>query len=229
VGIVCSRLVERFRRPAILMQRADGRCKGSGRSIDGFNLHAALAACAEHLHSFGGHDMAAGLTLDETELDAFTHAFTRHAADAITDEMTAPRLAIDCDASLAELTVDAHQRIERLGPFGRANPRPTLLLRGVRLARHAETMGRHAKHLRLQVDDPAAGTRRSMKIIGWSMGELAPSLRAGQRLDLAIRPTVNRWNGSVTAEAELADFDANAQQRDAHPSGATGIPTTAGV
>lgn len=203
VGIVCSRLVARFSRPTILMQRDADRCKGSGRSIDGFDLHAALTACAAHLETFGGHKMAAGLTIRADRLDLFIDAFTAHAALSITDEMLIPALRIDCEATLAELTPAAVDQIERLGPFGRANPPPAILLRAVR-ATHAEPLGAHARHLRLRVREDAPGGRE-LRLIAWRWGDRADTFRPGTTLDVVVRPKMNTWKGRTWVEPELKD------------------------
>ena len=130
VGIVCSRLVDRFARPAILLCKQDGKYKGSGRSIPAFNLHAGLEATCEHLASFGGHDMAAGLSLEEKDLDSFVLAFVDYANNALTTDDLVNDLRVDTLAETQELTPDAIREIFRLRPFGMGNPKVRLLLRG---------------------------------------------------------------------------------------------------
>ncbi|MEM7623962.1 MAG: single-stranded-DNA-specific exonuclease RecJ, partial [Planctomycetota bacterium] len=127
VGIVCSRLVERLCRPVVLLQSRDDDelgaiCAGSGRSITGFNLHAALAACSEHLMTFGGHDAAAGLKLKHDNLDAFREAFVAHANERLTPDDLVAHAAYDTDATIEELSVESVGALERMGPFGRGNP-----------------------------------------------------------------------------------------------------------
>lgn len=201
VGIVCSRLIGRFHRPAILMQREEGRCRGSGRSIDGFNLHAALVACAEHLDTFGGHDMAAGLALEASKLDAFMAAFLDHCNERIGPELLVPPLTIDCEATLDELNLDAVRHLERLGPFGRDNPEPTFLLRDVRATSDAEPMGAQAKHMCVRVQQ---GTRQS-RMIAWRWGEHREQIRAGAVFDVAVRAKLNEWNGCVSVQPQIRD------------------------
>lgn len=203
VGIVCSRLVGRFTRPTILMQREGGRCKGSGRSIDGFDLHGALTACASQLETFGGHEMAAGLSLRDDRLEAFVEAFTAHAAGAVTDEMLVPSLPIDCEATLDELTPASVRQIDRLGPFGRSNPAPTILLRAVQ-ATHAEPLGAHGRHMRLRVRHPETGPRE-LRLIAWQWAKRAEAIRPGMTLDVVVRPKMNAWNGRTWVEPELRD------------------------
>jgi single-stranded-DNA-specific exonuclease len=205
VGIVCSRLVQRFGRPTILMRQHDGECHGSARSIDGFNLHAALERCSGHLSRFGGHDMAAGLALREESLGAFTEAFTSDANERIPAENLVPLLHVDCEASLDELTPEAVGQLERLGPFGRGNPPVRLLLRGVRLASTPRSMGAYAKHLALEVAGPAGSSRR-LRVVAWDWGQRSKQLHAGANASMVVEPKLSTWNGVTTVEPVLADL-----------------------
>lgn len=202
VGIVCSRLVGRYCRPAILMQSSEDVCKGSARSIDGFNLHAALVHCAEHLSGYGGHDMAAGLSLAPDQLEAFTGAFLDHARTSISDEMLVPTLRIDAEAGLNELNMDAARAIERLGPYGRSNPQPVIVVRGVRLTRDAEHLGREGKHLKLHIGSGSV----AFALKAWGWGDRRSELRGGMTLDVALRLEVNTFRGLSSAEGTLCDL-----------------------
>jgi single-stranded-DNA-specific exonuclease len=204
VGIVCSRLVERYCRPAILMQRKNGVCHGSGRSIDGFNLHAALVSCAPLLGRFGGHDMAAGLHLAEHHLAEFTEAFTAVANAALGPDDLVHTLAIDCDAAIEELTAEAVGHLQALAPFGRENPEVRVRLRGLVLAAPPQSMGAFGKHAAIQVRSPASGAM--MRLVAWGWGEKRESLRTGMPLEAVIEPKLNAWNGRVTVEGELKDL-----------------------
>ncbi len=211
VGIVCSRLVERFHRPTILLQRKSegddgGRvCHGSARSVDGFDLHAALGACAEHLEKFGGHAMAAGVVVRESRLAAFVEAFTRVANEAIPAERLCARLVVDAEASMDELTTELVGRVAALAPFGRDNPSVKVVLRGVKIAAPARTMGTYGKHLALTIASGSGDSRRMMRTVAWNWGERRDVLRPGTRLDVVVEPKLSRFNGSVTVEPELKD------------------------
>ncbi|MEC9373129.1 MAG: DHHA1 domain-containing protein, partial [Planctomycetota bacterium] len=167
VGIVCSRLVERFGRPTILLQREGDRCAGSCRSVDGFDIHDALTACAKHLDSFGGHIMAAGVKLSADRLPAFTEAFIEIANSRLAAEDLVPSLRIDCDAALDELTPAIVERLERLGPFGAGNPTPRIRMKGLRLVGPPQPLGAHGKHLKITVRQ----NERMLRMMGWSWGE----------------------------------------------------------
>lgn len=205
VGIVCSRLVERFGRPAILMQQSSDLCKGSARSIDGYSMSAALASCAELLLTHGGHDMAAGLSLAPDRLDAFTDAMTAHAKSAIDQELLIPSATIDVDADLSELTPETVHGLSGLSPFGRGNPRPTVRLRALRITAPPREIGRNGRHLSLTVTDDASNVRRNLRVVWWNAAEHALNLAAGSRIDLLVHPKLNHWNGRTTVEGEVVD------------------------
>jgi single-stranded-DNA-specific exonuclease len=206
VGIVCSRLVERFGRPAVLLQDAgDGTLKGSARSIDGYSIHAGLTACAEHLERFGGHDAAAGMALAADRLEPFRAALIEHANRHIAPADLVPRLLVDVDARLGELTRESVMAVRRLGPFGRGNRRPVLRLAGVQVA-DARRMGGELQHLALQVRDPRAGAGGgTLRAVWFGGGEHAAALVPGRRVDLAVEPRLNRWRGTERVEGHVRD------------------------
>ncbi|MCE2966854.1 MAG: single-stranded-DNA-specific exonuclease RecJ [Phycisphaerales bacterium] len=207
VGIVCSRLVDRFHRPTILMQRKDGHCHGSARSIDGFNLHGAIATCADLLDRFGGHDMAAGLAMPEPALADFTRRFTEACRASITPRHLVRPAHVDADAGLDELTVALVQRLSSLDPTGRGNPPVTLLLRNLTLAQAPTPMGQTGQHLSFVFRSPAATTH--LRCVAWASGgwgERRQLFAAGQRLDAIVRPQLNHYAGRTSVEAELLDL-----------------------
>lgn len=205
VGIVCSRLVDRFTRPTILMQKQGDLCVGSGRSIDGFNLHAALVACVEHLVGFGGHDMAAGVKVHPDRLDAFAEAFIAQANAGLKPADLVRRVEYDCDARVSELDLRAIERLQMLAPFGRSNPHVGVRLRGVRLNGAPKCFGSHSKHLSLELLDESGGLGRGVRVVGWGWAEHAPHIPSGCRMDAIVKPTISTWNGRRRVEAELQD------------------------
>ena len=202
IGIVCSRLVEKFGRPVILMQDEDGVCKGSCRSIDGFNICDALGACSEHLTTFGGHDMAAGLSLESSRLEAFCESFLARANAGLSVDELAPGVRVDASVSVDELTVDAARGLAKLAPFGRSNPQPTLLLAGAQVAEPAAVMGGHGRHLQMRLARPGGAALRA---IAWNWGERVGLFPRGARVDALVRLKLNEWRGRVSAECELID------------------------
>ena len=202
IGIVCSRVVDRLHRPTILLQDQGEVCKGSCRSVDGFAITDALHACAAHLETFGGHDMAAGVSLRRSSLEAFVEAFTEFANARIGEDDLSPTLRIDCEAQMRECSTPAAEQIEQMAPFGRNNPRPVVLLRNTMLARDADPLGSGGRHIAMHVGDGGA----ALRVVGWNWGERRDLLRRGQRLDVVIEPKINAWRGRVSVEGVLRDL-----------------------
>ncbi len=195
IGIVASRLAERFNRPVVLLAGADGEWKGSGRSIPSFDLHAGLAACSELLERWGGHRAAAGLSLATERLDAFVEAFAAHADGALEDHDLEPVTYVDAVVSRQDLTLDLAAELRRLAPFGLGNPGVTLLLAGCEIA-EAATVG-DGRHLRFRVRDRG---RDAGSAIAFGMGAQLDSLRRMGAYDVAFRLEENRWNGTVAPQ-----------------------------
>ena len=210
MGIVCSRLVETYARPAILMQRRPGRdgegcafaCTGSGRSIDGFDLHGAVGACAETFISessggFGGHDVAIGLRMDAECFDAFAEAFVARANAALSPDDLVRTARYDCDATLGELTPACVKRLDRLAPFGRSNPGVRLRLRGVRVDGRAEPFGKTGAHLGVRLRGTGSDANAYVRTVAWKWAEHLHRFRSGQVLDVLVEPKVSSWSGRV--------------------------------
>ena len=209
VGIVCSRLVDRFACPAILFTRNKDVYKGSGRSVAGIELHSVLAACAEHLVGFGGHAMAAGMSAaGPEEIARFTEAFVRE-VDALLPPIgeQRPPLSIDSSCEIGELDIATVQGIEELAPFGRENRKPALLVEGARLTR-TRIFGKagDARHLELVVSQPRFGRDSFLRIQWWDGARHAESLEKGMVLDLVIEPGLDRFRGTVEPNARLVDL-----------------------
>lgn len=204
VGIVCSRLVDRYARPTILMCTGDGVCKGSGRSIGGFNLHAGLEACAEHLESFGGHDMAAGMKCTAEKFDAFRDGFLAHAHERLNPEDLIRTVRPDSDAKIHELTAHSIEQLERLSPFGAGNPRVRVRLTNLRLNGSPEQFGKAGNHLSLRVTD-ATDRGAVIRLIGWNWWRHHEAIPRGARLEVIVEPKVSRWKGNTRIEPILVD------------------------
>jgi len=196
IGIVASRLVERYHRPVVLIAGAEGDWKGSGRSIPAFDLHAALGACAGLLGRWGGHRAAAGLSIAEENVEAFAEAFAAEAATVLDEADLEPVTSIDAVVARgADLSLDLCGELARLAPFGLGNPAPTLLVPGCGLAELA-TVG-DGKHLRFRVrrDGRDAGSA-----IAFGQGPRLETLRPDLLYDVACRLEENRWNGTVAPQ-----------------------------
>jgi single-stranded-DNA-specific exonuclease len=195
IGIVASRLVERFHRPVVLIAGSHDGWKGSGRSISRFDLHGALGACAQHLERFGGHRAAAGLSIDPVRIDDFARAFAEHADEKLTEEDLQPVTVVDAVVSAQDLTLDLAQELGRLAPFGLGNPEVTLLVPGSQPVAPA-TVG-EGKHLRFRVRQNGrdAGTA-----IAFGQGAQLDRLSAAGLFDIACRLQENHWNGTVAPQ-----------------------------
>jgi single-stranded-DNA-specific exonuclease len=195
IGIVASRLVERYGRPVVLIAGADPLWKGSGRSIGLFDLHAGLGACAGELERFGGHRAAAGLSIARERVEAFAEAFAAHADAVLEEEDLRQGVPVDAVVQGRSLTLDLCAELQRLAPFGLGNTGVTLLLPGCEVADLA-TVG-DGKHLRFRVRE---GGRDAGSAIGFGMGSQVDRLRRTGHYDVIFRLQENRWNGTVSPQ-----------------------------
>ena len=195
IGIVASRLVERFHRPVVLIAGAGEEWKGSGRSTGPFDLHGGLAACAGHLERFGGHRAAAGLSIRPENVDAFATAFAAHADGELTEDDLRSVTKVDAVVSGAELTLDLCAELRRLAPFGLGNPGVTLLLPSCELGDLAPVG--NGKHLRFRVRDRG---RDAGSAIAFGLGAQLDRYRAQGRYDVVFRLEENHWNGTVAPQ-----------------------------
>ena len=228
IGIVASRLVERYNRPVVLIAGSGGDWKGSGRSVAAFDLHGGLAACAGHLERFGGHRAAAGLSIEAERVETFAAAFAAHADAVLTDDDLQPRHARRRDRPGAKLGLDLCAELGRLAPFGLGNPGVTLLVDGCELA-ELSTVG-DGKHLRFRVRQHG---RDAGSAIAFGMGGAARPASAA-RSATTSRSGSRRTAGTArsrrssscgasstppTGYDELRDWLADAVARRARPPG----------
>ena len=193
VGIVASRLVERWRRPCVAIALEAGGGRGSGRSISAYDLHAGLTACSEHLGRFGGHRMAAGVELEADAVEPFRRALAAHAAAALSPGDLIPVERVDAVVPGGDLGLGLAEDLELLRPFGMGNPQPTLLVPAARFER-VTGMGEEKEHSRFTL--VTAGGARSRGVAFRSPPrELAPAQKRAH--DIALRLEKNRWNGTV--------------------------------
>ncbi|MDR7417556.1 MAG: single-stranded-DNA-specific exonuclease RecJ [Armatimonadota bacterium] len=188
IGIVASQIVERYYRPAVVIAIREGVGKGSGRSIPALHLVETLARASSTLDAYGGHAMAAGLTVAADAVSRFREAFVREAGAALSADDLVPVVEVDVEVGLEALTPALADELARIAPCGSGNPEPVLLTRGVR-AVGTRTVGNGA-HLRLIVSDGV----RSADAIGFRLGDHAELLAFTQaRLDLAYALERDRW------------------------------------
>jgi len=201
IGIVASQLVERYYRPAVLLAVAQGRATGSARSIARFHLVDALAQCADLLERFGGHAMAAGLTMTAERIPAFSRRFGEVAASRLTPADLVPRLAVDAEIPLAAVTGRVAEQLQHLAPFGVANPEPVFAARGLTAVR-TRVLG-DGQHLRLGVTDGQAFA----EAIGFRLGDASELLAFTRaKIDLAFTVGLDRWDEQPRVQMFVEDL-----------------------
>lgn len=211
IGIVASRVTEHFQKPAILISinQSEGTGQGSGRTFANFDLHAGLTSCEMHLIKFGGHKAAAGLKIEVGQIDVFREAFCLHVSGNHDVHERDLELRIDAEVRLSDLTLNAVKELDRLGPFGRDNPRPVLATRGVELAEPPKRMGEGERHLSLTVRQGA----RKIRAISFGKGdwadEISAAIAGGSKISICFAPNINRFRGQENVEMQLIDWKAD--------------------
>lgn len=206
IGIVASRLVERFYRPTILIALTGTTGKGSGRSPKPFHLYEGLTTCADLLDGYGGHRQAAGLSIQADRVAALAERFEAAARARITPEDRVPVIEVDTELDLALCDAQLMAAVRRLEPYGQGNPEPVFLAQGaevvsVRVVGGNSLLGKPG-HLKLVLRSPRGG--RPVDAIGFGMGALP--LSRGARIDVLYTPTFNQWNGAVSLQLRLRDL-----------------------
>jgi single-stranded-DNA-specific exonuclease len=201
VGIVASRLVERHHRPVVVVSLdGEGNGRGSGRSIPGFDLLAALEACAEHLEGFGGHRAAAGLQIKAENVEAFQRAFASHANEVLSEDDLRRTEKVDAMVGGVGLGLELAEELRQLAPFGMGNPGVRLLVPAARVS-DVRTMG-EGKHARFSLH---SGSHRAL---GVAFGRASLGVEDEDLLDASVRLEVNHWNGSVEPRVVLRELHA---------------------
>ncbi len=198
IGIVASRLVERYHRPTVLIALENGQGKGSARSISGFHLFQALKESHHSLSGFGGHAMAAGLSIAEEKLDIFISDFESVAEKMLTGEDLVPVSSYDCEVPLATLTRSLLKELELLNPCGAGNPQPVFVARNCRVISPRVLSEKHLK-FEVEQDDCRIGC------IAFGFAERFDQL--GETVDLMFRPGINEWRGKETLQLQIVDFN----------------------
>ena len=204
LGLVASRLAEKFWRPAFVFTTEGNRARGSARSVEGFPLYTAVAECAGLLLEYGGHQGAAGLTLPMDNLEAFREAINAVAEKLRAREPALPELRLDGEARLSALNFDLVKEIERLQPFGEGNPRPLFYASGLQVAGKPRTVGRDGSHLTFMVRQE----NTTLRVIAMGKADWLEDLRSrrGEPFRLAFRPGINTYRGRTSVELRGEDL-----------------------
>jgi len=215
IGIVASKIVEITGRPSILISvdPGTGVGRGSGRSIPVFHLHRALTECSDLLVEYGGHALAAGLTIEASRIPEFAERMRTVAATALSEEDLVPVLEADAEVEPANLTSDDVLELARLEPCGSGNPEPRFVARG-QLVRETRRIGQDGRHLRLVLEGPR---RKTYHAIWWRHGERADLLQPGGEVDIYYRPLLDQYNGGIAVSAVLEDLRPSTTEAEGSP------------
>ncbi len=199
VGIVASRVLREFYRPTLVLGGDTAQWRGSGRSIEGFDLAAALRECDDLLVRHGGHAMAAGITIDPMNVGPFRERLNAIARRSLRPEQLQPVLKLDAEVMLRELTVDRLEELDRLAPTGQGNPALQFCATGLRLHRPPLRMGKEQQHLKLHVTDG----NDVREAVWWNV---AKDYTPPKSFDLAFAPQINAFNGNRTVQLKVSDL-----------------------
>lgn len=202
IGIVASKIVEKYYKPTIILTKSNGKWTGSGRSIDGFDLYSAIDKCSHLLNSFGGHKYAAGLTVEEENLEQFAECFEQNVAESLTSDLVNPKLVISDILSFNEIDDRFLNVLSQFAPFGPGNMRPVFVTFNVRDTGQSRQMGKNYEHLRLEMKDES-GTILSATAFG--MGHLFELIQK-YHFDIAYTIVENFWNGKKTYNLNIKDI-----------------------
>lgn len=199
IGIVASKITDMYFKPSILVCFEDGEGKGSGRSIPGFDLHEALMKCEKHLEKFGGHAMAVGVTLKESEFESFKNELEEYAKENEIDKIQ-PVIKIDSELSLKDVSIDSVKSLSMLEPYGEANKMPLFLFKNLKInSIRALSEGKHLK-LTLKEDN------YMINAIGFNMGELSEKYLLDDKVDIVGNLDINVYNGNENVQIILKDI-----------------------
>ncbi len=198
IGIVSSKITEMYMKPSILLCEEDGICKGSGRSVQGLDLHDALCKVSKNLEKYGGHAMAVGLSLKKENLENFKKEINQYIKSLNLEEVQ-PVIDIDMEVDLKDLKIEVVNELKKLEPFGETNKMPNFIIKNLKIdAIRTLTEG---KHLKLSLRD------ENFKIdaIGFNLGELANEYKLGEKVDIVGNLEINSYNGVDNIQMNIKD------------------------
>ena len=200
VGIVSSKITEKYYKPSILFAVDGDSAKGSGRSIAGFNLFGALENCSGLLEKFGGHELAAGLTIKAENIEAFRKKINEYAKGRIEDMTLVPTISLDAQIKVPYITIDTVHDINKLQPFGVNNPTPSFSVRNIKI--HRISVMSEGKHLRMTLYKDG----KYLDTVGFGMGDYYSMFREGDYIDVAFALDINDYKGFQNVQLILKDM-----------------------
>lgn len=201
VGIVASRLVDRFHRPALVLVESGDTLHGSGRSIEGFSLSSALHACSGYLERYGGHAMAAGVKLAKANLPGLRTALEAYAKKHLTPELLEASIPVDSVVRLEEIDRVLVDELASMGPFGAGNPRPLLMIESASILEQ-KIIGKEKNHLMLQLQQG----KHVMKALAFGKADMASTYTPGACVDAIVEPTLNEFQGKTSIEVIIREI-----------------------
>lgn len=210
VGIVASRLTEKYYRPTIVLTGSDGKVTGSARSVKNYDVYAAIEKCSHLLEQYGGHKFAAGLTLKRENLDTFIVKFEEVVQATIEEYMLIPEIEIDAEISLNEISPKLFRILQQFAPFGPENMAPVFLTRQLTDKGYARTVGAEGQHLKTDLVDPNKPTQ-PFPAIGFGLGDKLPLVQKGQLADICYTIEENVWNGQSSLQLNIKDLKSSGQ------------------
>jgi len=203
IGIVASRIAERFNRPTVMISFSQNEGKGSGRSVSNFHLFDALTECGDVLKDFGGHASACGLAIRRKDLDLFKNRLNKLASESLVPEDLIPTITVDMEIPLHRVGRQLITEIESLSPYGPGNPRPVLSSRALRLKGRPRSMRRDG--IKMWLTDGNV----TYEAIGFRLNCMMEDILESANVDVAYTPSINRWRGAEIVQLELVDIKAN--------------------
>jgi len=200
LGIVASRIVDKYYRPTVVISVEDGMGTGSARSVDGFHLHEALSSCSALLDNFGGHKRAAGLRLKHGNIGTFRQAMNDFAQQVLTLDKFVPALEIDGEIPLSIIDLKLMETISSMEPHGEGNPAPVFCSRGLTVKSPPSLMGKDT--IKFWVSDGV----KTISAVGFGMGSFKDMVNVGAKVDLAYTLSIDDWNKAPTVQLMLKDI-----------------------
>jgi len=199
IGIVASKLVEKYYRPVIILSIKEGVASGSARSVEGFNIYLALKANGHLFDKFGGHEMAAGMSLQEKHIEALEIGLNIYATEHMDKDVLIPKLKVDMPIKIEEIYLDLIEEIQKMEPFGMGNPEPTFICEGP--IHHMKKIGKDQTHLSLEL-----GEESKIRGVGFSLGEAIEWMENGQLVECVCSLEINEWNQRKSPQIMVKDI-----------------------
>lgn len=206
IGIVASRLIEKYYRPTLVFTKSNDVLAASARSVKGYDVYNAIESCREHLIQFGGHKYAAGLTLKPENYSAFKSSFEKHVKKTIEKKMLTPTITIDEKIQLLDITPKFFRILKQFAPFGPSNKQPVFLSENLKDTGYCKTVGEDDKHLKLSLKQ---GNSDVFKAIAFGLGDKLSLIKNKAQFSGVFNITENNWNGAKSIQLKLLDIKSN--------------------